>query len=94
MYLLVTSMKKQSNIGLGVIDKKGRVTVPREIRLHLGLVAGDRVEFIAAGKLKHARFLKFDPKENPFEKYQGILGSFPGGEKEIIKWVRNMRNEE
>ena len=87
-------MKKQSKKRLGVMDKRGRVTVPQEVRLQLGLVAGNRVEFIAAGNLKHARFLKFNPKANPFEKYAGILGAFPGGKKGIIGWVRDMRDEE
>jgi AbrB family looped-hinge helix DNA binding protein len=29
-----------------ILDSRGRVTVPREVRHHLGLNAGDRVEFV------------------------------------------------
>jgi len=64
-----------------MIDEKGRVTVPLEVRRHLGLAAGDKVEFISAGSRKHARFLKFDPKANPFQNMKGFLDLHPGARR-------------
>lgn len=73
------------------ISSKGQVTVPQEIRNRLGLGAGDRVEFVIEGErtvLRPAR-----TPSNPFDKYKGALGTFPGGPKEINAWVREMRDE-
>jgi AbrB family looped-hinge helix DNA binding protein len=72
-----------------VMDSRCRVTVPLEIRAQLGLAPGDKVEFTTAGKLKYTRIRKFDP--NPFEKYKGILGAFPRGEKGTKAWSREIR---
>jgi AbrB family looped-hinge helix DNA binding protein len=33
----------------GVMDKRGRITVPQEVRQRLGLAAGDQVEFVVEG---------------------------------------------
>jgi antitoxin PrlF len=75
------------------ISSKGQVTVPQEIRIRLGLKAGDRVEFVVErGQtiLRPAR-----SAENPFEAFSGILpGAFPGGIREINAWVNEMRGEE
>lgn len=74
------------------ISSKGQVTVPQEIRDRLGLVAGDRVEFVIDGDRTLIRPSRAG--ENPFEKYRGVLGPFPGGEKGIRKWVDDMRSDE
>jgi len=58
------------------ISSKGQVTVPQEIRHRQGLSAGDRVEFVIEGErtiIRPARGVA-----NPFEKYIGALGTFPG----------------
>ncbi|HEX4425058.1 MAG TPA: AbrB/MazE/SpoVT family DNA-binding domain-containing protein [Terriglobales bacterium] len=73
------------------ISSKGQVTVPQEIRNRLGLSAGDRVEFVVEGEqtiIQPAR-----NSANPFEKYKGALRTFPGGEKEIQSWLREMRDD-
>jgi AbrB family looped-hinge helix DNA binding protein len=70
------------------IDKRGRITVPREVRRRLGLSAGDRVEFRIESEP-----VVFHPATSVFEKYRGVLGNFPGGEKGIIEWIRDMRDE-
>ena len=75
-----------------VVSTKGQVTVPKRIRTRLGLRVGDRVEFVVQGKdtvIRPAR-----TAENPFEKYIGVLGPFPGGLKGINAWVRSMRDDE
>ncbi len=73
------------------ISSKGQITVPQEIRKRLGLSVGDRVEFVIEGVrtvIQPARH-----SANPFEKYQGVLGTFPGGEEGIQSWVREMRDD-
>lgn len=74
------------------ISSKGQVTVPLEIRSRLGLVSGDRVEFVIEGE--HTLIRPLRPKTNPFTEYAGILGTFPGGKKEINDWLRDLRSED
>jgi len=74
------------------ISSKGQVTVPQEIRNRLGLAAGDRVDFVIEGDrtvLRPAR-----STSNPFEKYRGVLGTFPDGKKEINAWIYDLRGED
>jgi hypothetical protein len=33
------------------------------------------------------------PAENPFEKFIGIAGPFPGGEEGIKAWIDDMRSD-
>ena len=75
-----------------VISTKGQVTVPKRIRTRLGLRVGDRIEFVVRGKDTLIRPVR--SPENPFEKYIGVLGPFPGGLKGINAWVRSMRDDE
>jgi antitoxin PrlF len=73
------------------ISSKGQITVPQEIRKRLGLQPGDRVEFVVEeGRtvLRPAR-----SETNPFEKFLGILGPFPGGEEGIKAWIDDMRSD-
>jgi antitoxin PrlF len=74
------------------LSSKGQVTIPQEIRSRLGLSTGDRVDFVIEGDQTVIRPARSDI--NPFEKYKGILGTFPGGEKEINSWIADLRNEE
>ena len=74
------------------ISSKGQVTVPQEIRVRLGLQPGDRVEFVTEGQNTLIRPSR--PAENPFEKYAGILGTFPGGKDEINAWLRDLRDDD
>ena len=73
------------------ISSKGQVTIPQEVRLRLGLQEGDRVEFVVEGErtlIRPARQI-----HNPFERYIGALGTFPGGVAEINSWVAELRDE-
>ena len=74
------------------ISSKGQVTIPQEIRSRLGLSTGDRVDFVVEGDRTVIRPARSE--NNPFEKYKGILGTFPGGKKEIDAWIADMRDEE
>ncbi|MGA3188837.1 MAG: AbrB/MazE/SpoVT family DNA-binding domain-containing protein [Bryobacteraceae bacterium] len=76
---------------ISVVTSKGQITVPQEVRERLGLRQGDRVEFVAEKTRTIVR--RAATKENPFKKYEGILGGFPGGKKEINAWVRGMRDD-
>jgi antitoxin PrlF len=73
------------------MTSKGQITVPQEIRQRLGLREGDRIEFVAEDRRTIVR--RAQAKENPFEEYVGVLGTFPKGKKQINEWVRDMRDE-
>jgi AbrB family looped-hinge helix DNA binding protein len=74
------------------ISSKGQITVPQEIRKCLGLAPGDRVALVneEGGIASSASPLGV----NPFEKFIGILGPFPGGEEGIKAWIDDMRSDE
>lgn len=85
--------KKNAKGRRGIVDARGRVTIPTEIRRHLGLKPGSRVEFIGAEGPRHVRLFHVDAKIDPFEQYAGILGTFPGGVEGINAWLRDLRDE-
>jgi antitoxin PrlF len=74
------------------ISSKGQVTIPQEIRNRLGVSAGDRIDFV----LEEGKTVILPSRSdgNPFEKYRGALGPFPGGEKGIKDWIDEMRSDE
>jgi AbrB family looped-hinge helix DNA binding protein len=75
-----------------VINSKGQVTVPQEIRVQLGLKQGVRVEFVVEGGNTIIRPVR--TAENPFEAYAGALeGAFPDGVLEINCWMDEMRRD-
>ena len=74
-----------------VVSTKGQVTIPQEVRVRLGLRVGDRVEFVVEDKQTIIRPARGEG--DPFEKYRGALGTFPGGRKEIEAWIRDLREE-
>jgi antitoxin PrlF len=74
------------------ISSKGQITIPREIRDRLGVGAGDRVEFVIEEDRTVIRPSRDNP--DPFEKFRGILGPFPGGEAGIKAWIDDMRSDE
>lgn len=65
------------------LTQKSQVTVPKQIRLALGLKPGDDVEFnFDNGKV----VLLKKPKKLPFEKWKGYLGRFKT--KELMEQIR------
>jgi antitoxin PrlF len=73
------------------ISSKGQLTVPQEIRKRLGLETGDRVEFVIEADRTVIRPARAEG--NPFDKFIGILGPFPGGEEGIKAWIEDMRSD-
>ena len=73
------------------MTSKGQLTVPQEVRKRLGLEAGDRVEFVVEEGRTVIRPARSEV--NPFEKFIGILGPFPGGEEGIKAWMDDMRSD-
>ncbi len=73
------------------ISSKGQVTVPQEVRKRLGLETGDRVEFVMEADRTVIRPAR--EEANPFEKFIGITGPFPGGEEGIKAWIDDMRSD-
>lgn len=76
----------------GSVNSKGQITIPQEIRNRLGIAPGDRVDFVIEGSYVLMRPCR--SYENPFEKFRGILGPFPGGENGIKSWVDELRDDE
>ena len=65
------------------LTQKSQVTIPKQIRIALGLKPGDNVDFnIEDGK---AVLIK-KPKKIPFEKWMGYLGK--GKTEELMKEIR------
>jgi antitoxin PrlF len=76
---------------LSTIGSKGRLTVPQEIRKLLGLEPGHRDEFVVEEGRTVIRPARSEV--NPFEKFIGITGPFPGGEEGIKAWIDDMRSD-
>ena len=74
------------------ISSKRQVTVRQEIRNRLGLTTVDRIDFVIEGERTVIRPSR--SSSNPFEKFRGVLGTFPGGKKEINAWIDDLRGEE
>jgi AbrB family looped-hinge helix DNA binding protein len=72
------------------LTSKGQLTLPIDLRTHLGLKPGDRIEFVSEkGEIK----IRPVRQGNPFSQYIGALGGFSSTE-EINTWVREMRDQE
>lgn len=70
------------------ITSKGRITVPREMRLSLE-GGGDKLLFEKDGGDIHVRALR---TKSPFEKYRGIGSpSRALGQNGVVRWVRELR---
>jgi antitoxin PrlF len=72
------------------ISSKGQITVPLEVRKHLGLKPGDRVEFVLNDHETAIRPAR--APENPFAKYIGALPAF-SSPRQIHAWIKQLRDE-
>ncbi len=77
---------------VATVTSKGQITVPLDVRTHLGLREGDRVEFLTENGVTVMRPSRGE--ENPFAAFTGILDTFPGGVEEINAWVSDLRDDE
>ena len=72
------------------LSSKGQITIPSEVRRHLGLRKGDRVEFdIVDGT---AILRPTQPEHDPFAAYAGALGVLPD-EAAVAAWLSDQRDE-
>jgi len=86
--------KSKDMLFTGRVTSKGQVTIPLDVRRHLNIRQGDRLQFdlIASGPSLRTATLSVKHEPAPFSKWRGALkGVFPGGTKEINAWIREMR---
>ena len=74
------------------VTSKGQITIPLEVRNRLGIRQGDQVEFDTAKPEIVIRPVR--TVDNPFRKWRGAVGGFPGGKTEINAWIREMRGRD
>ena len=68
------------------ITSKGQITLPKELRMRLGIGPGDEVEFVEENG---AYWLKKKVKASPFDEYVGFLQSKQGSDPdEIVDLLR------
>ena len=72
------------------LTSKGRITIPSEVRRHLGLRKGDRVEFDVVDGTAILR--PTPPEHDPFAAYAGVLGMLPD-EAAVAEWLNAQRDE-
>jgi AbrB family looped-hinge helix DNA binding protein len=78
-------------VNSATVTSRGQITIPMEIRNHLGLKEGDRLAFINDGGEIILRLNR--GRKNPFAAYAGALASIKGGTKEVNTWVAELRDE-
>ena len=81
------------------VTEKGQVTIPKEIRDHLGIVAGSEVDFIADSSGARLVVLADHRKREPadFEAWlksvSGTLDTHGMITDEYMEWLRGPRDE-
>ena len=87
-YNLVRIEFLTSEFGMPIakITVKGQITIPKEVRIRLGLRSGDEVEFLEDG----GRFLlRKHLRDSPLKPYRGYLVKLAGTDPD--KLVEDMR---
>ena len=74
------------------VSSKGQVTIPVSIRNRMGILEGDRVEFINEGGKVVLR--KVPNADNPFQKQVGALAGQFSSKTQILDWVSSLRDAE
>ena len=75
---------------IATLTSKGWITIPSDVRRHLGLRKGDPVEFdIGDGA---AILRPAPPEHDPFATYARVLGVLPD-EAAVAEWLSDQRDE-
>jgi AbrB family looped-hinge helix DNA binding protein len=74
------------------VTSKGQITIPLAVRNRLGLREGDRVEFVTQDGRTLIQPVRGE--DNPFSRFAGALGTFPGGRSQINDWIRELRDDQ
>jgi AbrB family looped-hinge helix DNA binding protein len=71
------------------VTSKGQITVPREVRLLMGVRPGDRLLFETDAEGIRVRRVRTG---SPFAKYRGIGNpGMASGRRAIARWLRDLR---
>jgi AbrB family looped-hinge helix DNA binding protein len=71
------------------VTSKGQITVPREVRMLMGVRPGDRLLFEGDATGIRVRPVRTG---SPFAKYRGIGNpGMASGRREIERWLRDLR---
>jgi AbrB family looped-hinge helix DNA binding protein len=89
---MTSARSKREHKSFAVIDRKGRVRLPLEIRRQLNLKAGDQLEFAVGNDPATIQLIR--SLENPFLAFVGALETFPKGITQINAWMRVMRDKD
>ncbi|CAN5824674.1 hypothetical protein BH23DEI1_BH23DEI1_24350 [soil metagenome] len=73
------------------LTSKGQITIPKEVRRHLGLEKGDQVMF----SIEDGRTIlhPVPTTHQAFSTYAGALGGLATAE-EVGRWLRELRDED
>ena len=68
------------------LTRRGQVTIPKEVRAHLGLAPGDEIEFVAEDG---ACRIRKRPEESPFAPWRGYFKHLVGrSSDELVEEMR------
>lgn len=73
------------------VSRKGQVTIPKEVRIRLGVGEGDPVEFVMEEGRVYLRPVR--SRDNPFVRWAGRFPAFQSPE-EAVAFVRELRDED
>jgi AbrB family looped-hinge helix DNA binding protein len=77
-----SSPEAKMKSGKAKIASQGQITVPKRVRKHLGLLAGDEIEISASGG-GHYNVRKLT-RESPFTLYLGYLAHLDGEDADVL----------
>jgi antitoxin PrlF len=72
------------------VTRRGRITIPKDVRERFGLREGDRVEFVIEDDRAFMRPVPREPV--PFHAYRGALAVF-ADDRDRDRWIAEMRDE-
>jgi AbrB family looped-hinge helix DNA binding protein len=70
------------------VTSKGQITIPKEVRVKLGISPGEELGFV---ERRGVFFIRKPVKKSPFEKWMGRLKSLKGAQSDKI--VNDLRGK-